>query len=174
MKLARLTVTILVLAGLLAVPAAAMADEDAALIEQLSECAALNDSALRLGCFDALARSVGATLPQAPETNVEAQPAGAQDLEERYSGRAPLALLPLPDADEREAFTRPVASISQNARGRVVVTLADGLVFEQTDSDRIRRSMLRAETVTLRPASFGSWFMSFDEGSTKIRVAQRQ
>lgn len=138
----------------------------------VAECAAIESAVARLDCFDALARSVRAAdgaapaAARAPENGAPASRAAepnrvvaAPSREERSSRREAR------DAGRVESEQLgEVASLREVQPGRVEVTLTNGQVWRQTNSDRY--NLLVGHEVKLYPTGFGQYFRL---SSTKAR-----
>ena len=112
----------------------------------VAACAQLESAAARLDCYDELARTVSrgdaAASPPPP------LPADPPDPVSRREARAA-------DRQEREQ-TGQVASIREIQPGRVEVTLTNGQVWRQTNSDRY--NLLVGHEVHIYPSGFGKYF----------------
>jgi hypothetical protein len=121
----------------------------------IAECAAIESAVARLDCFDALARKMRAAEPgrvvTVPPPEVE-----RAERPSRSEGRAA-------DRVEGEQVSQ-VASLRQIQPGRVEVTLTNGQVWRQTNSDRY--NLLVGHEVRLYPTGFGEYFRL---SSTKAR-----
>jgi hypothetical protein len=133
----------------------------------VAACAAIESAVARLDCFDELATRAGAddgadpaprTAPQeaadsgngAPESSgaANAPPADETNRVSRREARAA-------DRAERE-LTGRVAAVREIQPGRIEVTLANGQVWRQTNSDRY--NLLVGHEVRLYPTGFGQYF----------------
>ncbi len=171
------------LLALLVAPAAMAQPSD------LRACRAITDDVARLACFDAAtahldsvaapvaprpaAKAVPAPAPVAaaspdPAPEVAAKPEvsqaetfGAEDLERaKEKTDQPLAEL-----------TDVVAGVDYSILKKAIVTLENGQVWRQLDSDtvRVRTKRSLGKPVVIRQARFGSYLMSID-GGRSIRV----
>jgi hypothetical protein len=149
------------------------------------ECAAIESAVARLDCFDALARRVRAAdstaheaAPAAQRTPENGAPASRAAEPSRVVTDPPPVSEPATrpsrsdaraaDRDEREQIGQ-VASLRQIQPGRVEVTLTNGQVWRQTNSDRY--NLLVGHQVRIYPTAFGQYFrLSSTEARGFIQV----
>jgi len=148
----------------------------------IAECAAIESAVARLDCFDALARSARS----AGSANEEAAPAREPAVESpnpasgaaEQSSASPPAVEPAnspsgrdaraADRAEREQIGQ-VASLREIQQGRVEVTLTNGQVWRQTNSDRY--NLLVGHEVRIYSTGFGQYFrLSSTEARGFIQV----
>jgi hypothetical protein len=126
----------------------------------VAECAAIESGVARLDCFDALARQLRVTEPE----RVVAAPPAAPEPAARPQRRDARAA----DREEREQVSQ-VAALREIQPGRVEVTLANGEVWRQTNSDRY--NLLVGHEVKIYPTGFGRYFrLSSTEARGFIQV----
>jgi len=137
----------------------------------VAECAAIESAVARLDCFDALARRARAADPVAEEAVPTTQRTPDDGTP---ASRAPEPSLvvtvppPSPSAAEREQVSQ-VASLREIQPGRVEVTLTNGQVWRQTNTDRY--NLLVGHEVRVYPTSFGQYFrLSSTEARGFIQV----
>lgn len=131
-------------------PAAAQSSAEAG----LAECAAIESGVARLDCFDSLARRTRAASP-ATDAGVPAASEPATRPARRDARRA--------DGEEEEQVSQ-VASLREIQPGRLEVTLANGQVWRQTNTDRY--NLMVGHEVKIYRTSFGEYFRL---SSTKAR-----
>ena len=109
----------------------------------VAACAQLESASARLDCYDELART-------ASRNDAAASPPAAESTEppSRREARAT-------DRQEREQ-TGQVASIREIQPARIEVTLTNGQVWRQTNSDRY--NLLVGHEVRIYPSGFGKYF----------------
>jgi hypothetical protein len=107
----------------------------------IAECAAIESAVARLDCFDALARRTRAADDLRPQAAVP----------ERSSRREARAA----DRDLREHVSE-VAALREIQPGRIEVTLTNGQVWRQTNSERY--NLLVGHEVRVYPTGFGQYF----------------
>lgn len=164
-------VTALALATPAVLPASAWAataaqKEAAAVVQAVTACRAVTDSAARLACYDTAAADLGKA--QAPGGAVDTALKAPTAEEARLSdiGKRPAKPAAPPKG---EVFTVESAEIGRD--GRLVVTLAGAGVWKQTGDDEVAASWPKPGTrAKLRKAMAGYFLML--QGQKAIR-AQR-
>ena len=146
--------------------AAAAADP----VTEMRACRALSD-AERLACFDRLlaryeaaTQPVAAAQPVSPPAAVAQPPAPADFGSER--------LPPEGDAPKPAEFiTAKVAAVSFNAIAHFTVTLDNGQVWRQLESDTVTARLKGAETVTITKGFWSSYSLAVDGvwGTYKVK-----
>jgi hypothetical protein len=145
---------------------AAQGSEDTA--SRVAACAVIESTTARLECFDALAKGTSAAgAATAAPRAAPPQPAASASQAESSVGAA--ASVPQADstkpASRREAraaerqdleVTGEVAAVREILPGRIEVTLTNGQVWRQTDSDRY--NLLVGHEVRIYPTGFGQYF----------------
>lgn len=139
-----------------------------AAVAKLSACRAITTDAERLACYD---REIAAF-----DAAVRERKVAVIDQEDIRKTRRTLFGITLPkvklfgDADESEAeikeVTAVIKSTSQGEGGRIVFTLEDGAVWAQTDDYPVFYNVKPGQKVTLKRASFGSYFADFEKTVT--------
>jgi len=123
-------------------------------------CGAIADDPARLACYDAAfgraaTKSMGTGLPAASEADAAAQAKKEFGLSESDKR----ALDPARAGPTRpDSIAAKVAAVSKRPTGEWVVTLEDGQVWAQAESDT--RAMIRVgDEVTVRRAALGSYVL---------------
>jgi hypothetical protein len=129
----------------------------------VAACAAIESAVARLDCFDELARRARADDAGAEAPPSQAPAAGRQPPASATPNAAP------PDTPQRlsrrdaraaeraeHEVTSHVAAVREIQPGRIEVTLANGQVWRQTNSDRY--NLLVGHDVRLYPSGFGQYF----------------
>jgi hypothetical protein len=140
----------------------------------VAECAAIESAVARLDCFDALARRTRAgeeDVPETPRVSENGAAASRDPAPSRVVTGAPpegqradrVSRRDARAADRVEQISQ-VASLREIQPGRVEVTLTNGQVWRQTNSDRY--NLLVGHEVRLYPTGFGQYFRL---SSTKAR-----
>ena len=148
----------------MALAAAIFASGAASAAEPLSAllaCRKEPDAAKRLQCFDAAAAEAERGIA-AGEVAPPAAVLTAAEIEQRQRedfGKARPAPRPEDPAPIREIETTLAAFSSGSPALGVILTLADGSVWEQTDTRMSLVGLKAGETVTVRRASLGSYFL---------------
>lgn len=160
----------LALAGLLAGPAIAKDRRDeptsAAVLGKVAACRTETDAAARLACYD---REVAALDAAVKEKRVAVIDRAEIRRTKRTLFGISLPTVKLFDSDDEPEVRQVVAtirSVSQGEGGRVVFTLEDGAVWAQTDDYPVFHSVKPGHKVTLKRASFGSYFADFEKAVT--------
>lgn len=147
--------------------------------ETPQQCAKVGDDAARLACYDRIFRGAGASRDATSTATASAVAAGAAApgatvsntkddfglTEAAKRARDPeKAKVEMPDS-----VTDKVASVGHKLTGEMVVTLANGQVWVQIESDSRARVGV-GQTVTIRKASLGSYLMvGPDKIATRVR-----
>ncbi len=151
------------------VPVASAAD----LPESLQACMAESDDMRRLACYDReMARL--ASSPAVAGAPAAAQAATAELSPEEKFGLSEAQVLEKQKSEEAskpESLTATLTSISQRPHGELVMTLDNGQVWLQKET--VPFLVKVGDTVTIKPAAFGSFLMSTGSGRP-IRVTRVQ
>lgn len=191
--LARISATIIALAGVASIPSAHAQDAQPEAVSRLLDCAALTSGADRLDCQDAALAEFSAALEQG-ELRVVDRRTQAVEQERRFGLPSASALLPslnsgaeqtasalAEDADVvvrrdeagriQELSGLPVAQVTTRRDGRLIVTLENGQVWLQTEGRRLREPR-EGETVraVLDRGALGSFFMELDYVNARFRA----
>jgi hypothetical protein len=131
-------------------------------------CASVVDDSARLQCYDAaFGKPVGADASGAhsaipagtpasesstPDTSVKARDEfGLSEAEKRTRRQEP--------EERTESITGQVAQLGRRPTGELVVSLADGQVWSQVESDDSRSRVKVGDTITIRKATLGSYLL---------------
>ena len=169
------------IAALATVPASAQP----ALQLQLSRCLAIPGVLQRLACYDGVAHGAGVSVatqlrPAAPALPAPAPPVYVPQL---ATVPAPASSFGRERLAQSEASRRPVQDrvvsevvrFDTNARGKFILTLANGQVWKQLDGDdSIARPRKSARSVAIEHALFGSYALTFNDSSQRYKVARVQ
>jgi hypothetical protein len=169
------------IAALATVPASAQP----ALQLQLSRCLAIPGVLQRLACYDGVAHGAGVSVATQPRSAAPALPAPPPPA---YAPQ--LATVPAPasgfgserlaqsQASRRPVLDRVVSEVVRfdtNARGKFILTLANGQVWKQLDGDAsVARPRKSARSVAIEHALFGSYALTFNDSSQRYKVARVQ
>ncbi|MBI1401249.1 hypothetical protein [Hyphomonas sp.] len=146
--------------------------------EGIYACASIPEDAARLACFDKAVADLQTAEAEGKVRTVDVETIAKLERESfgfslpslsQVFGRSEDAGKPL--TQEVEEVTLPIASISVNRVTRKAqITLENGQIWEQIDSEEISRSKIRkAKEATIQKAAFGSFLMTIGSGSG-IRV----
>lgn len=124
----------------------------------------------RLACYDTAASaatpersSVGATQVAPPATPID--PESLFGLE---AGATNEVLRASSGIGDLAAMQSRVTTVRRAADGRLVITLANGQLWAQSDTEKL--PVAAGDTVRIREASFGSFLLSRESGKRSIRV----
>lgn len=161
----------------LATPTVAMAQatsERPALLNQIVECRHQTDPAQRLACYD---RAI--EVFDDAERQGEVVVVDRAQVRETRRGLFGFDLPTLPDFLARGETQEPLDSIettlaraSRISESRWTFTLADGSVWRQVDSERVRFRNREGVPVRIRRAALGSYLMVIDN-SRAVRVRRQ-
>lgn len=135
-------------------------------VAQIAACQKIATDSERLACYD---REVAAF-----STAVEEKKVAVVEREDVRKTRRSLFGIALPkiaifdDADEPEpkAVTATIKSVARGAEGKLVFTLEDGAVWTQTDNFPVGSAVKAGQKVTLKRASFGTYFADFEKAAS--------
>lgn len=144
----------------------ARGQDEARVLEEVRTCGELQRDSVRLACFDAIARAVAGGAPATtPPAATVAQPiaprstASAAAPPPQVSESFGRVAEPPPRASrepEGEELLSSVASLRELQLGRLEITLANGQVWRQVNTDRYALAVGHA--VRIYPTRFGSYF----------------
>jgi hypothetical protein len=164
----------------------AYSQELQAVVTGMRACAAEQDDARRLNCYDKQFRQGGLIPARADSAAAPTNPPPAVASAGSPSpGTAPPALTPEQrfglnaqlERQEHGTATEPsqldklssrIAAVSYKLRGEAVVTLDNGQVWEQADTDS-RVPLQPGDAVSLRRGSLGSFWLSAPKGGFRVR-----
>lgn len=148
---------------------------------RLTECRALADTAQRLACYDAAADAL-----------ISAERSGelvVMDREDVRQTRRSLFGFSLPriglfgggdSADEKrpevedvDKLESTIRSARQNPRGKWILVLEDGAVWNQTDTRRLSRDPAPGMAIAIRKGAVGSYLANIDR-QVAIRIQRQQ
>lgn len=149
-------------------------------LEAVLACQAIEDESERLSCFDnrAQAASEGAITSAKAAENVapSSKPEATAEIAEaeEKEARLPIWARIVPGRSEEAAtapneFTVTIARVIENKAGRLFFESDDGLAWRQIEVERVFVPKELPATATLRKASFGTQFLSFN-GRRATRV----
>ena len=131
-------------------------------------CAAEKDDARRLACFDA---AVGQAQAATPGTRPPAVAAAPLSKEEKFGLRGELKqekAQKAPELQELEQLQAQVTKVSTKPHGELVVTLENGQVWTEIQTNSGAR-VKAGDQVTIKPGALGSFLLVAPNGrSTKV------
>lgn len=147
---------------------------------QLRVCAAETDAAQRLNCYDRIAATLGPTRSQGSHSSAASRPPRESDrTQAATASRAATAAFGVAGSalESRHHATTPkqieavVTRIATRARGRLVVTLDNGQVWEQNQSSAYFPLKV-GDHVRVRAAALGSYrlFAPFGRATRVTRI----
>jgi hypothetical protein len=117
------------------------------------KCASVVDDAARLACYDAaFGRPAAAASPVAIPATKAREEFGLTEADKRALDPAKAA------ATQPESISARVASVGRRPMGELVVTLDDGQVWVQAESDT-KAVVKPGDVVTIRKAALGSYVL---------------
>ena len=149
----------------------------AELVKALSACRAITESTERLACYDKAAAALDEAQTKGDVIVVDREQARAVKRQAfGFNLGAALSIFDRPagkeGAKEKEAdesISAVARSVSQTPVGKWIITLEDGAVWRQIDSDTLPNDPHAGSKVHIRRAALGSFLMSVD-GQSSIRV----
>ncbi len=153
----------------------------------LNKCSQVENSLKRLVCYDKLNQQAkgykDSKLPtgirsgnnyqagnyQPKNSNQAAAPAGTPtnnmaSAEDKFG----LPLIQLVEKDQATSLTAQVREVKKTPRGKLIITLENGQIWKQTDSDRL---LLRAgDSVNIERGLLGAFFLKTAAGTSRIKV----
>ena len=148
-------------------------------IEDVYACASEADDAARLACYDAAVGRLKSAEEAGEITTVTREEVETVRRESFGFSIPSLPSLAMPkfgggDGDGLEEVTFAVASIRKDPYGKLIVTLENGQVWLQTDSNRVSYSRRNGvEEAVIKTASMGSFRMKLD-GGRAFRVERQK
>ncbi len=142
-------------------------------LERLMACRGIADNTARLACFDTAAGALDTAQRQGDLVVIDR--AGVAETRRQLFGFEMPSLPRLfgPEgAVEIESIESTLQSASLVGEGRWVFRLADGSVWRQIDSERVRFENRPGQAVRVRKASLGSFLLTVDD-SRAVRVRRQ-
>lgn len=142
-------------------------------LERLMACRSVADSAARLACFDAAAGVLDTAQRQGDVVVIDRE--GVAETRRQLFGFEMPSLPRLFGSDagvEINSIDSTLQSASLVGEGRWVFRLADGSVWRQIDSERVRFENSPGQPVRVRKATLGSFLLNVG-GSRAVRVRRQ-
>lgn len=177
MTLNRIFVVTTVLASLSATPVLAqqraVAPPRPELLNRLTDCRAIEADAQRLACYDAAASAFDAAERQGDVVVVDRAQIG-ETRRQLFGFQLPsISLFERGETVEQiDSIETTLARASQMGEGRWVFTLADGGVWRQIDSERVRFENRAGQPVRVRRGLMGSYLLTVGD-SRAVRVRRQ-
>ncbi|MBB3764578.1 hypothetical protein [Sphingomicrobium lutaoense] len=156
----------LIIASLLAVPAAAQSDGSK--VQRVVACRTIADDAERLVCYDRESAALGAAL-ESDEVVVVSREQAVEARRELFGFSSPNFAGLLGDEDNLDKVEVEVASAQMSGHGDLVVAMKDGSVWRQIDDRQMGRLPKAGTSATIEKAMMGSYEMKID-GRRSIKV----
>lgn len=155
---------IIVMSGMLAVlaPSAGVAKDPPpaappAIVQGLLACRSVADSAQRLACYDRQSGAVAQAIEKRDVVMIDkARATAAKRSLFGFSVPNFAGLLGGGDVSEIEGT---VAGVTQNEDGGLIIRLADGSVWSQTDGTPVALEPRRGDKITVKRGALGSYFV---------------
>jgi len=142
-------------------------------ITALSLCLPITDAMERLTCLDSAARAIDAAVREGTLLVVDQGRAEEARRDAFGTNAAPVDLLQSPGSGQRiDGIESTLTRATQGADGRWRFTLADGSVWAQTDTDRVRNPDQPGATVRVRRGALGSYLLVVGRGGA-VRVRRQ-
>ncbi len=142
----------------------------ASAVKAVTDCRAISDPAARLACYDQATAALDVAEAKGDVVIVDReQVKQARQAAFGFNFRLPSFMT---QGEQPEALSRlstTIASARQDPRGRWTITLQDGAVWRQIDTEKLRRAPVAGTPAELRTAALGSFFMKI-EGLGVIRA----
>jgi hypothetical protein len=139
---------------------------EVSLVEAALECRNVEKDTQRLACYDRL------PLDDAPDsviTEAVTATAVSVDASDRADAEGNFGF-EFSVKDAAESLESEVTEVRKNAKGGLVVTLANGQVWQQTDSQRLFLS--DGDSVTLYRGAFSAFYLAVDGKGRRYRFAR--
>lgn len=140
-------------------------------IASLSSCRTVSEASERLSCFDRAALELETALRSGEILVVDRAQATAARRQAFGSTSAPADILQPPRSEDRvDAIETTLTSATQAGDGRWTFVLADGAIWTQVDTDRVRINNRVGEPVRVRRAAMGSYLLVVGHsGAVRVR-----
>jgi len=144
--------------------------------EKIRECSRITSALARLDCYDNLARSLsGQKKAPAPvpmsRSVIPAKPAAAKNPEQTFGSEAVKNKPNAPDAPEKiNHIQADVVKVKFGPHKEFLVTLSNGQVWLQKDTQRARLPKDTPFNVTIKRGAMGSYKLIVSDRNTSYRV----
>ena len=139
---------------------------EVSLVEAALECRSLEKDTQRLACYDRLPLNdtrESAITEAVTATAASADASGRADAEGNFGFEFSVK-------DAPESLESEVTGVQRNAKGGLVVTLANEQVWQQTDSQRLFLS--EGDSITLYRGAFSAFYLAVDGKGRRYRFAR--
>ncbi|HYE44477.1 MAG TPA: hypothetical protein VEA44_01755 [Caulobacter sp.] len=144
--------------------------ERAGALKAVVDCRAIQDPTARLACYDSAAAALDAAEAKGDVVVVDRQ----QMREARraafgFNFQMPSFMSRGEQPEELDRIESTIGSARQDPHGKWIIKLADGALWKQIDSEKLRKKPPPGAKVEIRTASLGSYFLKV-EGLGVIRA----
>lgn len=144
--------------------------ERAGALKAVVDCRAIQDGTARLACYDAAAAALDAAEAKGDVVVVDRkQVQEARRASFGFNFQMPAFMTRGEKVEELNRIEATVASSRQDPHGKWTIKLADGAVWKQIDTEKLRKGPAPGTKVEIRTASLGSYFLKI-EGIGQIRA----
>lgn len=142
-------------------------------LQAVVDCRAVSDSTQRLACYDAAAATLDAAERSGEVVVVDkAQIQEARKATFGFSFKMPTFMAGQDGSDTVDQVEAVLSSAVQGGDGKWVLTLQDGAIWRQVDTERVPRRPKAGSKIEIRRAAMGSYKANID-GQTAIRVTRQ-
>jgi hypothetical protein len=153
-----------VISGLLALAAATAAPArnpvpggTPAIVQGLLACRAIADSTQRLACYDRQSSAVASAIDRKDLVVIDKE--RATEAKRSVFGFSVPSFAGLLGGGELNQIEGTVSEVGQNAEGGLIVKLADGSTWSQTDDTPVALEPRRGDKVVVKRGALGSYFV---------------
>jgi hypothetical protein len=136
---------------------------------RIAQCGSIAEAERRLGCMDGVLREAGIASAAISEA-APRQQARLNDSAPPTPG-APAPRSREPEREDTGPVATTIASVQTIGYQRVLVTTAEGSVWEQTQAETFRTPAKAGDAFSVEPAAMGSFRCRFNQ-STRYRCKQ--
>lgn len=171
--------TLLTLSSLMLLPVSAVHAETIG--DALAKCSKEGNSLQRLVCYDRVVKDINqysgleesirrgypvpaanAATPATPaKPAMPSAPAAKAENEFGLEHKQPIG-------DDVDSMSGAISSLDRTLRGKYVITLDNGTVWEQTDSDKLK--LKDGETVTIERGILGAFYLTRSDVDRRMKV----
>ena len=151
----------------------AAAQTRAPAVQSVVDCRNIQDSAVRLACYDRAIDGLISAETSGDVVTVDRAQRGALRRQAFGFNLPALSLFGRDEGAGEDRLTSQVAFASRDGAGRWTIRLPDGAVWSQTDDAVIYPDPKQGSPVVIRRGTLGSYFMSID-GKPGVRALRRQ
>jgi hypothetical protein len=144
--------------------------ERAGALKAVVDCRAIQEPTARLACYDAATAALDAAEAKGDVVVVDrAQVREARRAAFGFNFQMPSFMTRGEQVEELDRIEGTIGSARQDPYGKWTIKLADGAVWKQIDTEKLRKKPEPGTKVEIRTASLGSYFLKV-EGLGSIRA----